>query len=224
MIQLHGVGKMYSVGTAKLPALADVSFHVGKGEFAVLVGPSGAGKTTLLRLLYQDERPTEGEVWVAGREVTHLKRSLVPELRRGIGVVFQDAKLLPGRTVHDNIVFVLQVLGTPRREITPRVFQALKAVGLSAKAQAFPAQLSQGEQQRAALARALVKAPPLLLADEPTGNLDEAMAGEILELLKEIWSRGTTILLATHRAALADQLKRRTLTLVEGHLMKDEGP
>ena len=223
MIQLHGVGKVYSVGAGKLSALTDVSFQVGKGEFAVLAGPSGAGKTTLLRLLYRDERPTEGEIWVSGREVTRLKRSLIPELRRGIGVVFQDAKLLPGRTVYDNIAFVLQVLGTSRREITPRVFQALKAVGLSAKAQAFPAQLSQGEQQRAALARALVKEPPLLLADEPTGNLDEAMAGEILELLKEIWSRGTTILLATHRAALADHLKRRTLTLVEGRLVKDEG-
>jgi cell division transport system ATP-binding protein len=224
MIQLRGVWKVYGVGAVKLPALADVSFEVAKGEFAVLVGPSGAGKTTLLRLLYRDEWPTEGEIWVAGREITHLRRSKIPELRREIGVVFQDAKLLPGRTVYDNIAFVLRVLGTTRREITPRVFQALKAVGLSAKAQALPAQLSQGEQQRAALARALVKEPSLLLADEPTGNLDEAMAGEILELLREIWSRGTTILLATHRTALADQIKRRTLTLVEGRLMKDEGP
>ncbi len=224
MIQLRGVWKVYGVGAVKLPALADVSFEVAKGEFAVLVGPSGAGKTTLLRLLYRDEWPTEGEIWVAGREITHLRRSKIPELRREIGVVFQDAKLLPGRTVYDNIAFVLRVLGTTRREITPRVFQALKAVGLSAKAQALPAQLSQGEQQRVALARALVKEPSLLLADEPTGNLDEAMAGEILELLREIWSRGTTILLATHRTALADQIKRRTLKLVEGRLIKDEGP
>lgn len=224
MIQLHGVWKVFGAGTSKHPALADLSFEVPAGEFAVLAGPSGAGKTTLLRLLYRDERPTEGEIWIAGREITNLRRWRIPELRRKIGVVFQDAKLLPGRTVYDNVAFVLQVLGTSRREITPRVFQALKSVGLSAKAQALPDQLSQGERQRAALARALVKEPSLLLADEPTGNLDDVMAGEILELLKEIWSRGTTILLATHRVALANQLKRRTLTLVEGRLVKDEGP
>jgi cell division transport system ATP-binding protein len=223
MIQLHHVWKVYGAGAARVPALADVSFHVAKGEFTVLAGPSGAGKTTLLRLLYRDELPTEGENRVAGRVVTGLRRWRVPRLRRTIGVVFQDAKLLPGRTVYDNVAFVLRVVGTPSREITPRVFQSLKAVGLSAKAKAFPAQLSQGEQQRVALARVLAKESPLLLADEPTGNLDEAMTEEILELLKEIWNRGTTILLATHRLTLAGQLKRRTLTLERGRLVKDEG-
>lgn len=223
MIQLHSVWKVYGVGSTKVPALADVSFQVGKGEFAVLAGPSGAGKTTLLRLLYRGELPSEGEIQVAGREVTGLSRRQIPRLRRAIGIVFQDARLLPGRTVYDNVAFVLRVLGTPRREIVPRVFQSLKAVGLQAKAQAFPAQLSQGEQQRAALARALVKEPPLLLADEPTGNLDEVMAEEILNLLKEIWSRGTTVLLATHRISLASQLRRRTLHLERGRLVKDEG-
>ncbi len=222
MIQLHRVWKVYRVGPVKVTALADVSFGIDKGEFTVLAGPSGSGKTTLLRLLYRDELPTEGEVRVAGYEVTGLRRSKIPQLRRAIGVVFQDAKLLPGRTVYENVAFVLRVLGTPRREITPRVMQALKAVGISAKAQALPAQLSQGEQQRAALARALVKEPTLLLADEPTGNLDEAMSEEILDLLREIWNRGTTILLATHRATLADQLKRRTLVLDGGRLLKDE--
>jgi cell division transport system ATP-binding protein len=196
---------------------------VAKGEFAVLAGPSGAGKTTLLRLLYRDELPTEGEIQVAGRVVTSLARRQIPQLRRAIGIVFQDAKLLPGRTVYDNVAFVLRVLGTSRREITPRVFQGLKAVGLQAKAQAFPAQLSQGEQQRVALARALVKEPSLLLADEPTGNLDEAMTDEILGLLKEIWNRGTTVFLATHRFTLAGRLGKRTLTLEQGRLVKDEG-
>ncbi|MBI2152113.1 MAG: cell division ATP-binding protein FtsE [Candidatus Rokubacteria bacterium] len=222
MIELRGVSKVYRVGPVKVTALADVSFAVEKGEFTVLAGPSGSGKTTLLRLLYRDEVPTEGEIRVAGFDVTGLRRSRIPQLRRAVGVVFQDAKLLPGRSVYDNIAFVLRVLGTPRRDITPRVMQTLKAVGLSARAQALPAQLSQGEQQRAALARALVKEPALLLADEPTGNLDEAMAEEILYLLSEIWSRGTTILLATHRATLADQLKRRTLVLDGGRLLKDE--
>ena len=222
MIQLHGVSKEYRVGPVKVTALSDVSFGIEKGEFTVLAGPSGSGKTTLLRLLYRDEVPTEGEIRVAGYELTGLRRSKIPQLRRAIGVVFQDAKLLPGRTVFENVAFVLRVLGAPRREIAPRVIQALKAVGLSVKAQALPAQLSLGEQQRAALARAVVKEPALLLADEPTGNLDEGIAEEILDLLREIWSRGTTILLATHRATLADQLKRRTLVLDGGRLLKDE--
>jgi cell division transport system ATP-binding protein len=222
MIQLQGVSKVYRVGPVKVTALADVSFEVEKGEFTVLAGPSGSGKTTLLRLLYRDEVPTEGEVRVAGFDVTSMRRSRIPHLRRAVGVVFEDAKLLPARNVYDNVAFVLRVLGTPRREITPRVMQTLKAVGLSARAQALPAQLSQGEQQRAALARALVKEPALLLADEPTGNLDEAIGEEILDLLREIWNRGTTILLATHGATLADQLKRRTLVLEGGRLLKDK--
>jgi len=207
----------------KLPALNDISFEVDKGDFVVLSGASGAGKTTLLRLLYADERASDGEIEVAGFDVTTLRRRDVPLLRRSLGIVFQDAKLLSGRTVFENIAFVLRVLGTPRRDITPRAFQALKAVGLSSRAQAYPAQLSQGEAQRAALARAIVKSPALLLADEPTGNLDEEMAGEILDLIKDIWSRGTTVLLATHQVRLAAQLRRRTVRLEGGVLTKDEG-
>ena len=207
----------------KLPALNDISFEVDKGDFVVLSGASGAGKTTLLRLLYADERVSDGEIEVAGFDVTRLRRRDVPLLRRSLGIVFQDAKLLSGRTVFENIAFVLRVLGAPRRDITPRAFQALKAVGLSSRAQAYPAQLSQGEAQRAALARAIVRSPALLLADEPTGNLDEEMAGEILGLIKDIWSRGTTVLLATHQSRLADQLKRRTVKLEGGVLTKDEG-
>ncbi len=223
MIRLHRVCKVFEGGPMKLPALSDISFNVEKGEFVVLTGASGAGKTTLLRLLYAGERATDGEIEVAGFDVMALRRSEVPLLRRSLGIVFQDAKLLSGRTVFENIAFVLRVLGTPRREITPKAFQALKAVGLSSRAQAYPAQLSQGEAQRAALARAIVKSPALLLADEPTGNLDDRMAGEILDLIKDIGSRGTTVLLATHQARLATQLKRRTLKLESGLLTKDEG-
>jgi len=223
MIRLHRVCKLFQGGPMKLPALNDVSFTVNKGEFVVLSGASGAGKTTLLRLLYADEQASEGDIEVAGFNVTNLRRSEIPRLRRSLGIVFQDAKLLSGRTVFENIAFVLRVLGAARHEITPKAFQALKAVGLSARAQAYPAQLSQGEAQRAALARAIVKSPALLLADEPTGNLDEEMAGEILDLIKDIWSRGTTVLLATHQSRLAAQLKRRTLHLDAGVLTKDEG-
>jgi cell division transport system ATP-binding protein len=151
MVQVDRVWKVYRVGAQEIPALSDVSFRVKRGEFAILTGPSGAGKTTLLRLLYREELPSEGEIEVAEFDVPHLRRSEVAALRRVIGIVFQDAKLLPGRTVFENIAFVLRVLGTPRREITPRVFEALKAVGLSARAQALPAPLSLGEQQRAAL-------------------------------------------------------------------------
>jgi cell division transport system ATP-binding protein len=221
MIQFHRVSKIYAVGLVKIPALSDVSFTIDKGEFVVLAGPSGAGKTTLLRLLYRDEGPTEGEVKVLGRSVPDLHRTQIAELRRSIGIVFQDAKLLPGRTVYENIAFVLRVTGTPRSQITPRVFDALRAVGLSARAQSYPAQLSQGEAQRASLARAIVRKPAVLIADEPTGNVDDAMGAEIIDVLKDIWVRGTTVLLATHQARLALSLKQRMLVLEQGRLVKD---
>jgi len=223
MIELHRVSKIYAVGPVKVPALSDVSFRIAKGEFVTLCGPSGSGKTTLMRLLYRDDVPSEGEVEVLGEELTHLSRAEVAALRRSIGIVFQDAKLLPGRTVYENVAFVLRVLGTPRREITGRVFDALRAVGLSARAQAYPAQLSQGEAQRAALARAVARKPLLLIADEPTGSLDDSMAAEVLDIVKDIWAGGTTVLFATHQVALAAALQRRTLTLQGGRLVKDEG-
>src|SRR5438094_825336 len=207
MIEVHRVSKVYSVGPVKVPALREVSFRVSKGEFVVLSGASGAGKTTLLRLLYRDDRPSEGDIEVLGHDLVPMRRSQVATLRRSIGIVFQDAKLLPVRTVYENIAFVLRVLGAPRRELTARVFDALRVVGLSSRAQAYPAQLSQGEAQRAALARAIVRRPPLLLADEPTGNLDESMAAEILEALKDIGSGGTTIVLATPQARKAEALR-----------------
>jgi cell division transport system ATP-binding protein len=223
MIRLQHVSMVFGAGPSRVVALSDVSFHIAKGEFVVLTGTSGAGKTTLLRLLYRAESPSEGDIDVAGFDVSALRRSEIPRLRRSIGIVFQDAKLLAGRTVFENVAFVLRVLGTARRDITPKAFAALKAVGLSARAQAYPHQLSQGEAQRASLARAIVKSPGLLLADEPTGNLDEEMAAEILGLVKDIWSRGTTVLFATHQARLVPQLKRRTLKLEGGRLVKDEG-
>ena len=223
MIELHRVWKIYAVGPVKVPALSDVSFRVAKGEFVTLCGPSGSGKTTLMRLLYREDVPSEGEVEVLGEELTMLTRKQVAALRRSIGIVFQDAKLLPGRTVYENVAFVLRVLGTPRREITERIFDALRAVGLSARAQAYPAQLSQGESKRAALARAIARKPLLLIADEPTGSLDEGMAAEVLDIIKDIWAGGTTVLFATHQATLATTLQRRTLSLQGGRLIKDEG-
>jgi cell division transport system ATP-binding protein len=223
MIALDGVSKIFEVGPVKLTALADVSFTVAKGEFVVVCGPSGAGKTTLLRLLYRAESPSQGRVAVADRDLSALPRGEVPALRRAMGIVFQDAKLLSGRTVYENVAFVLRALGTRRAEVIPRTFTALKAVGLSARAQAYPAQLSQGEAHRVALARAIVKEPALLLADEPTGNLDEGIAAEIFDLLAEIWTRGTTVLLATHQTAVARRLDRRTLSLVGGRLVRNVG-
>jgi cell division transport system ATP-binding protein len=223
MIELQGVWKTFSVGPVKVPALSDVSFRITRGEFVVLTGPSGSGKTTLLRLLYREDMPSEGSIEVLGHDLATARPREVAALRRSIGVVFQDAKLLPGRTVHDNIGFVLRVTGTPRSEITARVFDALRAVGLSSRAQAYPAQLSQGEAQRVALARALVRKPTLLLADEPTGSLDDAMATEIHEVIKNIAISGTTVLLATHQARLAALFRRRTLVLDRGRLVKDQG-
>jgi cell division transport system ATP-binding protein len=221
MIEFHRVSKVYAVGPVKVPALSDVSFTVAKGEFVILAGPSGAGKTTLLRLLYRATVATEGEVKVLGRPVADLQRSQVAALRRSIGIVFQDAKLLPGRTVYENVAFVLRVTGVPRREITSRVFDALRAVGISARAQSFPDQLSQGEAQRASLARAIARKPALLIADEPTANVDDAMAAELIDVLKDIWARGTTVVLATHEARLALRLKQRMLVLDHGRLVKD---
>jgi cell division transport system ATP-binding protein len=223
MIELRHVGKVYQVGSARIPSLTDVSFRVDRGEFAVLHGPSGAGKTTLLRLLYCATEPTEGEVEVLDQDLADLRRSGVAALRRSIGVVFQDAKLLQARTVYENIAFVLRVLGTPARAVRTGVLEALRAVGLGARAQSYPSQLSQGEAQRAALARAIARRPPLLLADEPTGNLDDEMADEVLCVIRDIWACGTTVLLATHQARLVAQLRRRTLRLEGGLLVKDEG-
>ncbi len=223
MIALDRVSKIFAVGPVKVPALTEISFRVAKGEFVVLHGRSGAGKTTLLKLLYRAETPSEGEVEVLGQALGTLSRRGVASLRQNIGVVFQDSKLLPGRTVYDNIAFVLRVLGTARGEITARTFDALRAVGLHSRARSYPAQLSQGEAQRAALARAIVRRPSLLIADEPTGNLDDEMGAEILHVIRDIHAGGTTVVFATHQARLARGLRRRVLVLDGGRLVKDEG-
>jgi len=204
-------------------ALKDISFHIAKGEFAFLTGHSGAGKSTVMKLIYAEERPTSGEVRVSGYNVNEMRPRDVPLLRRRLGIVFQDFRLLEDRTAEENVAFALEVTGARSSTIGARVMRVLTQVGLAAKAQAYPRELSGGEQQRVAIARALVNEPTVLLADEPTGNLDEAMAGEILDLIKDIGSRGTTVLLATHQARLAIQLKRRTIKLGGGVLLKDEG-
>jgi cell division transport system ATP-binding protein len=186
------------------------------------VGPSGAGKTTLLKLLIRDERPTSGEVILDGRNLARVPRRKVPELRRKIGIVFQDYKLLPTRTVRENVAFALEVTGTPRRQIRPAVDRALAVVGLAAQADQLPTTLSGGEQQRTAIARALVHEPRLIIADEPTGNLDPLISWEIIQLLLRINELGVTILMATHNASVVTALRRRVVALEEGRVVRDE--
>lgn len=220
MIEFRHVSKIYP---PDLAALEEVSFSVQKGEFVFFTGPNGAGKSTLLKLIVREERPTSGEVLVAGKNVSRLTRRSIPYLRRSIGLVFQNFRLLQDRTVFDNVALALRVVGVGREEMRLRVTRALRDAGLMAKAHLLPRSLSGGEQQRVCIARALVKEPPVLLADEPTGDLDDALAWEIFGLFKEINARGTTVLVATHRQDLVAQVKRRALTLEHGHLVSDTG-
>jgi cell division transport system ATP-binding protein len=216
LVELYHAYKSYDRDT---PALVDVSFRVDKGEFVLLTGPSGAGKTTLLRLLFGAETVTRGQVLVGGKNVARLKPSAIPYLRRNIGVVFQDFKLLADRTVSENVAFALEVLGKSSAEISRKVFLALKSVGLAHKQSAFPAQLSGGEQQRIAIARALVNDPPLLLADEPTGNLDPEHGNEVMELFREINLQGTTVIIATHDPGILQRFGRRVIRLDAGRVV-----
>ncbi len=218
MIEFVDVTKAYEQGSA---ALDGVSFRVDKGEFVFVVGPSGAGKSTLVKLVYREEIPSDGHVMVNGRNVSRLKRSAVPFLRRGIGVVFQDFRLLPRMTVADNIAFVLEAVETPVREVKRRVSWALELVGLPHKANSFPAQLSGGEQQRVAVARAVVNSPAIILADEPTGNLDPDTAVGIFNLLAEVNSMGATVVVATHAHSIVNAMHRRTIFLEKGRLVRD---
>ena len=194
---------------------------VEKGEFVFLTGPSGAGKTTLLKLIMADVFATRGQILVGGRNVARIDRSSIPFLRRNIGVVFQDFKLLPTRTVGENVAYTLEVLGTPGREVRRRVLTMLKQVGLEHKVDAWPLQLSGGEQQRVAIARALVNDPAILLADEPTGNLDQKLTLEVMDLLTTVNARGTTVLVATHDPQILSRYKRRTLRLEQGRVVED---
>jgi cell division transport system ATP-binding protein len=217
VIETHHLSKFYSRG---LYALRDLSLTVAKSEFVFLTGPSGAGKSTFLRLLLLQERPSEGEIFVNGSNLAKLSRHEIQEYRRGIGFVFQDFKLFPTRTVLENISFVPQVLGVSAQQQQRRAFQVLKWVGLQHRMNAYPRDLSGGEQQRIAIARALVNDPALLLADEPTGNLDPDLSLEIMNLLREVNAGGTTVLVATHDRELIRLVGRRTVTLDAGRLVE----
>jgi cell division transport system ATP-binding protein len=218
MIQAFHVYKQYDRESS---ALVDVTLHVEKGEFCFLTGPSGAGKTTFLKLVFREELPTQGQILVGGRNVTAIPAGQIPELRRSIGVVFQDFKLLKRKTIIENVAFVLRILSVPAAERRRRAFAALKAVGLHHKMHAYPLQLSGGEQQRVAIARALINEPILLLADEPTGNLDPELATEIMTLFREVNSRGTTVLVATHDREMIQRLGKRVITLDKGRVVGD---
>jgi cell division transport system ATP-binding protein len=215
VIQLYGVSKKY--GPFR-DALLDISFHVAPGEFVFLTGPSGAGKSTLLRLLFLEEPPTTGQILVNGRNIGVLPHSQIPHLRRTMGVVFQDFRLIARKTVFENISFVQNVLGLARAEQKRRAYHVLKRVGLQHQMNAYPDELSGGEQQRVAIARAIVNEPTVLLADEPTGNLDPVLAEEIMRLFVEINIRGTTVLVATHDLEMIRRMGKRTLTLERGRL------
>ncbi len=220
MIYFNNVTKIYEDNNAK--ALENVSFHVEKGEFVFLVGHSGAGKSSIIRMLLCEETPTQGEVIIRGRNIGKLTRKEIPFLRREIGVVFQDFRLLPARTVYENVAFAMRIVGASSRQMRRRIPEVLNMVGLSRKAKAYPSQLSGGEQQRVSMARALANNPSILIADEPTGNLDREKAAEIMAILEDINSRGTTILMATHAEKVVNEMHKRVLTLDMGHLVSDE--
>lgn len=218
MIRLTKVFKAYPKGTL---ALKDITLHVPRGQFLFLTGHSGAGKSTILKLVYADDMPTSGEVQVSGFSTTRMKPSDVPKLRRRLGIVFQDFRLLEDRTAEDNVAFALEVTGGRRATIGPKVMRVLTQVGLAAKAQAFPHELSGGEQQRVAIARALVNDPLVLLADEPTGNLDERATRGVFHLLRDINATGTAVVMATHDLALVRGSSYRTVELKDGALVHD---
>jgi cell division transport system ATP-binding protein len=203
-------------------ALRDVDLVVPEGDFVFLVGPSGAGKSTLIRLLIREELPTKGKVLLDGRDLARLNRREVPKIRRKIGIVFQDFKLLPNKSVRDNVAFALEVTATPRRQIGPAVERVLRVVGLTGQAKQFPHELSGGELQRTAIARALVHDPHLFIADEPTGNLDPLISWEIIQLLLRINEMGVTVLMATHNAEVVTALRRRVVALEDGRVVRDE--
>jgi cell division transport system ATP-binding protein len=202
--------------------LERVSLAVNRGEFAFVVGPTGCGKSTLIKLLIRELEPADGKVMIAGRDINSLPSGRVPMLRRRIGTVFQDFKLLPNRTVYDNVAYALQVIGAPRGEIRRKVPEILRLVGLQAKIHNYPDELSGGEQQRVSIARAFVNHPPLLLADEPTGNLDPETSIGIMQLLYRINRTGTTVLVVTHDRDMVDKMRRRVIALEEGRLVRDE--
>jgi cell division transport system ATP-binding protein len=219
MIRFDNVTKTYK---GSVTALSNISIDISKGEFVFVVGASGSGKTTLLKLLLREERIDSGQIWVAGREIDALSNWRVPYLRRNLGCVFQDFRLLPNKTVFENVAFALEVIGRPRQVISAQVPQVLDLVGLGQKSKRLPDELSGGEQQRVAIARAFVNRPLILLADEPTGNLDPTTSQGIMGLLDRINRTGTTVLMATHDASIVDMMRRRVIEIERGHVIRDQ--
>ena len=219
VVEFKDVTKIYDGGSV---GVEGASIKMGRGEFVFLVGPTGCGKSTCIRLLMKELEPSKGEIHIAGRSLGEIPRSRVPYLRRNIGTVFQDYKLLPNRTVYDNVSYSLQVIGEPRQEIRRKVPDILRLVGLSTKLHNFPDELSGGEQQRVSIARAFVNHPPLLLADEPTGNLDPETSIGIMQLIYRINRTGTTVVVATHDKEMVDKMRRRVIELREGRIVRDE--
>ena len=219
MIRMRRVTKVYK---GNVYALEDVTLDIEKGEFAFLVGPSGSGKTTLIKLLIKEEEPTSGQIYIADTNINQLRKWKVPYLRRKIGCVFQDFKLLPHKTVFQNVAYAMEVIGKSRRLIEQQVPEVLKLVGLGHKLDAFPDELSGGEQQRVAIARAFINRPPILLADEPTGNVDPSLGAGIVRLLEKINSTGTTVLVATHDKNIVDTFRKRVIALENGRIIRDQ--
>ena len=219
MITLENVSKSYAKGQ---PALNDVSLHIDKGEFVFIVGNSGSGKSTLIKLPLKELEPTSGTIIVNDQNLGKMKRRKVPKYRRGVGVVFQDFRLLKDRNVYENVAFAQRVVNRPTRVIRKRVPEVLQEVGLAVKYKSFPDELSGGEQQRVALARALVNRPDILLADEPTGNLDPKTSEEIMKLLEQINDRGTTVVVVTHNKDIVNSMRKRVVTMHEGSIISDE--
>ena len=218
MIEFINVSKTFPEGNH---AVENINLKIEDGEFVFIVGPSGAGKSTMLKLIMREETPSEGKVIVNGRDLTKMRRSQVPYLRRTMGIVFQDYKLLQNHTVFDNVAYVIRTLGISSREINARVSGALKIVGLYDKKHARPSELSGGEQQRVGIARAIVNGPPLLIADEPTGNLDPKNSMEIMQILDQINQRGITVIVSTHDNAMVDYFRKRVITLDNGEVVRD---
>lgn len=219
MLEMRHAGKVYPGGAV---ALEDINVHISPGEFVFLVGPSGAGKSTFIRLISREIEPTSGQILVDGVDVMKLKRGDIPYLRRQLGIVFQDFRLLNDRTAYENVAFAMQVIEAPSHKIRQRVNQVLDLVGLKGRGNNYPGEMSGGEQQRVAIARAIVNDPLLVIADEPTGNLDPETSKEIMEIFSEINSRGTTIIMATHDKTMVDYMQKRVIALENGRLVRDD--
>ncbi len=218
MIRLEHVSKTYQTG---VPALNDVNLHIHPGEFVFIVGDSGSGKSTMIKLLLAELKPTKGKVIINGKDLSNVKHKNIPKFRRNIGVVFQDFRLLPDRNVYENVAFAMKVVEAHNRDIKRKVPQMLSMVGLASKYRSLPKQLSGGEQQRVAIARALVNEPKILLADEPTGNLDNRNAWEIMKLLDEINEKGTTVVVVTHNMEIVNAMNKRVITIKKGQIVSD---